>query len=180
MHKHVNLVDLVKSFPTNIYLQNLASIQKRTSPVKFAHMAEKSGKGSISNLSTKVRHPVDPGLPLQRLAGRPGSRLRERRAVRGCTAGARRGALSTLQRVSFLGRRVPARTCLVLRVHGRQEAVGSDRQRRARCGGARLPERDQQKIASSRNSRHHSRHNRERELLSANFSSGCSFGNIFL
>ena len=54
MQKHVNLVDLVKSFPTNIYLQNLVSIQKRTSPVKFAHVAEKSGKGSISNLSTKV------------------------------------------------------------------------------------------------------------------------------
>ena len=57
MQKHVNLVDLVKSFPTNIYLQNLASIQKRTSPVKFAHLAEKSGKGSISNLSTKVQIP---------------------------------------------------------------------------------------------------------------------------
>ena len=54
MQKHVNLVDLVKSFPTNIYLQNLASIQKRTSTVKFAHLAEKSGKGSISNLSTKA------------------------------------------------------------------------------------------------------------------------------
>ena len=54
MQKHVNLVDLVKSFPTNILLQNLASIQKKTSPVKFAHLAEKSGKGSISNLSTKV------------------------------------------------------------------------------------------------------------------------------
>ena len=54
MQKHVNLVDLVKSFPTNIYLQNLASIQKRTRPKKFAHLAEKSGKGSISNLSTKA------------------------------------------------------------------------------------------------------------------------------
>ena len=54
VQKHVNLVDLVKSFPTNIYLQNLASIQKRTSPVKFAHLAEKSENGSISNLSTKV------------------------------------------------------------------------------------------------------------------------------
>ena len=54
MQKHVNLVDLVKSSPTNIYLQNLASIQKRTSPVKFAHLAEKSGKGSISNLSAKA------------------------------------------------------------------------------------------------------------------------------
>ena len=58
MQKHVNLVDLVKSFPTNIYLQNLASIQKRTSPVKFAHLAEKSGNGSISNLSTKAGNAV--------------------------------------------------------------------------------------------------------------------------
>ena len=52
--KHGNLVDLVKSFPTNIFLQKLASIQKRTNPKKFAHMAEKSEKGLISNLSTKV------------------------------------------------------------------------------------------------------------------------------
>ena len=54
MQKHVNLVDLVKSFPTNIFLQNLASIQNRTSPIKFDHLAEKSDKGSISNLSTKA------------------------------------------------------------------------------------------------------------------------------
>ena len=54
MQKHVNLVDLVKSFPTNICLQNLASIQKRTSPIKFANLAEKSSNGSVSNLSTKV------------------------------------------------------------------------------------------------------------------------------
>ena len=54
MQKHVNLVDLVKSFPTNIFLQNLASMQKRTSPTKFDHLAEKSDKGSISNLSTKA------------------------------------------------------------------------------------------------------------------------------
>ena len=32
MQKHVNLVDLIKSFQTNIYLQKLASIQPRTSP----------------------------------------------------------------------------------------------------------------------------------------------------
>ena len=57
MQKHVNLVDLVKSFPTNIFLQNLASIQKRTIPVKFAHLAVKSENGSISNLPTKV-HPL--------------------------------------------------------------------------------------------------------------------------
>ena len=54
MQKHVNLVDLVKSFPTNILLQNLASIQKRTSHIEFAHLAEKSETGSISNLSTKA------------------------------------------------------------------------------------------------------------------------------
>ena len=54
VQKHVNIVDLVKSFPTNILLQNLASIQERPSPLKFADLAEKSEKGSISNLSTKV------------------------------------------------------------------------------------------------------------------------------
>ena len=54
MQRHLNLVDLVKSFPTNIFLQILASIQKRTSPIKFAHFAEKSEKGSTTNLSTKV------------------------------------------------------------------------------------------------------------------------------
>ena len=53
MQKHVNLVDLVKSFPTNIFLQNLASIQRRTSPIKFDHLTEESEKISISNLSTK-------------------------------------------------------------------------------------------------------------------------------
>ena len=66
MQKHVNLVDLVKSFPTNILLQNLASIQKRTSPTKFAYLAEKSEKGSISNLSTKVAGPRHPGSTWER------------------------------------------------------------------------------------------------------------------
>ena len=55
MRKHVNPLDPVKSFPKNIFLQNLPSIQKRTSPVKFDHeiLAEKLEYGSISNLSTK-------------------------------------------------------------------------------------------------------------------------------
>ena len=35
MQKHANLVDLGESFPTSIYLQNLVSIQPRTSPSKF-------------------------------------------------------------------------------------------------------------------------------------------------
>ena len=64
MQKHVNLVDLVKSFPTNIFLQNLASIQKRTSPIKFDHLAEKSDKGSMSNLSTKPA--TSPAAPSRR------------------------------------------------------------------------------------------------------------------
>ena len=64
MQKHVNLVDLVTSFPTHISLQNLASIQKRTSPIKFAHLAEKSEKSSISNLSTKISAIVASASPL--------------------------------------------------------------------------------------------------------------------
>ena len=59
MQKHVNLVHLAKSFPTNIFLQNLASIQKRTSRITFAHLADKSEKSSISNLSTKVFSSAD-------------------------------------------------------------------------------------------------------------------------
>ena len=35
VQKHVNPVDLVKSFPTSIYLQTLASIQPSTSLLKF-------------------------------------------------------------------------------------------------------------------------------------------------
>ena len=61
MQKHVNLADLVKSFPMNIFLQNLASIQKRTSPIKFAHLAEKSEKRSIPNL-TLISQPNDQTL----------------------------------------------------------------------------------------------------------------------
>ena len=48
VQKHVNLVDLVKSFPTNIFLQNVASIQKRTNPIQFDHLAEESEKRLIS------------------------------------------------------------------------------------------------------------------------------------
>ena len=68
MQKHVNLVDLVKSFPTNIFLQNLASIQKRTSPIKFAHLAEKSANGSISNLSTKSSTRPEAGRASRRVS----------------------------------------------------------------------------------------------------------------
>ena len=41
MQKFVNLVDLVKSFPTTIYLQRFVSIQPRTSLSKFAKNSPK-------------------------------------------------------------------------------------------------------------------------------------------
>ena len=63
MQKHVNLIELVKSFPTNIYLQNLASIQKRTSPLKFAHLAEKSEIGSRTPLQLRCARAPAPPMP---------------------------------------------------------------------------------------------------------------------
>ena len=36
-----------------IRVQKSASMQKRTSPLKFGDLAEKSGSNSVSNLSTK-------------------------------------------------------------------------------------------------------------------------------
>ena len=42
VQKRVNLEISSRSFPTNIFLENLASIRKRTSPLKFDHLAEKS------------------------------------------------------------------------------------------------------------------------------------------
>ena len=54
MQTHANLVDLVKSFPTN----NCYKIWRRyggaRALTKFDNLNEKSEKGSISNLSTKV------------------------------------------------------------------------------------------------------------------------------
>ena len=60
------LADLVKSFPPNIFLQNLASIQSRAGSMKFAHLAEKSEKGSMSNLSTKPAAEVPTRLQVAR------------------------------------------------------------------------------------------------------------------
>ena len=37
-----------------VWMQKSASMQKRTSPLKFGHLAEKSGLNWIPNLSTKV------------------------------------------------------------------------------------------------------------------------------
>ena len=50
-----NLVDLEKRCNMTIWLQHFASIQPRTSPLKFDHLAEKSEKDSVSNLAPKTR-----------------------------------------------------------------------------------------------------------------------------
>ena len=42
--KGVHCVDLGESFPRSIYLQNLASIQPRTSPVKFVNSSSREFK----------------------------------------------------------------------------------------------------------------------------------------
>ena len=65
MQKHVNLVDLVKRFLTNIYLQKLASIQKRTSPVKFAHLAENQGKVRYRTFQLRSRHQPSPDMSIE-------------------------------------------------------------------------------------------------------------------
>ena len=62
MQRIGNLVDLEKRCKMSIWLQNFASIQPRTSPVKFDHLAEKSEKDTVSNLAPKailaLRHPM--------------------------------------------------------------------------------------------------------------------------
>ena len=54
MQKRVNLVDLVKSFPTSIYLQTSASIQPRTGLSKFAKKQPKVRKKVRTNIGTRV------------------------------------------------------------------------------------------------------------------------------
>ena len=54
MQRIAKLVDLEKCFPMSIWLQKLASIQRRTSTIKFDHLVEKSEQGSVSNLLTKA------------------------------------------------------------------------------------------------------------------------------
>ena len=43
-----------------IWVQKSASMQKRTSPLKFGDLAEKSGLNSVSNLSTKAAGGLPP------------------------------------------------------------------------------------------------------------------------
>ena len=71
--KGVNCVDLGESFQTHIFLQNLASIQPRTIPLKFA--ASRDGLAWVSGADPgqagHVAVEPDPGVPQQH-ALRPG------------------------------------------------------------------------------------------------------------
>ena len=59
VQKFVNLVDLVKSFPTSIYLQNLASIQ----PSQPAENEILKVCQSLPNVIVKVRKTIGSGAP---------------------------------------------------------------------------------------------------------------------
>ena len=54
--KGVHCVDLGESFPTHIYLQNLASVLRRTSPVKFARSPRTFSCGLFSIVSFHSDH----------------------------------------------------------------------------------------------------------------------------
>ena len=60
MQKHVNLVDLVKGFPTTICLQRFVSIQPRTSLSKFAKKSPKVRK-KVRNIIGEEAPPVKIG-----------------------------------------------------------------------------------------------------------------------
>ena len=69
--KGVHCVDLGESFHTHMFLQNLASIQLRTSPVKFARSPRTdppdyrlpvSGRGTIGGSGEEVREWLPFGL----------------------------------------------------------------------------------------------------------------------
>ena len=57
LRKGVNSVDLGESFQTHTYLQNLASIQPRTSPVKFAASRETGPTPRAKAWRAEVQNP---------------------------------------------------------------------------------------------------------------------------
>ena len=59
MQRIGNLVDLEKRCKISTWQQNFASIQPRTSPIKFDHLAEKSEKDTVSNLAPKPAYAAD-------------------------------------------------------------------------------------------------------------------------
>ena len=55
--KGVHCVDLDESFPTSIYLQNLASIQPRTSPKKFENSSSRKFELKLLNFKALIYSP---------------------------------------------------------------------------------------------------------------------------
>ena len=66
MQKYANLVDLVKSFPTSIYLQKSASIQPRTSLVKFARSPRTDPPGGEGEQASTTHPDESKRLPQRR------------------------------------------------------------------------------------------------------------------
>ena len=68
--KGVHCVDLDESFQTHIYLQNLASIQPRTSPLKFAATcAEDAGNEPLARRYTPNAVEAATSVPPEAMAG---------------------------------------------------------------------------------------------------------------
>ena len=88
--KGVHCVDLGESFQTHIYLQNLASIQPRTSPVKCARSRNAETYESSPTRSRRGRGGRDDDLPAPRGRGRVLGWLRGARVGPGGSEGARR------------------------------------------------------------------------------------------
>ena len=84
MQKHVNLVDLVKSFPTSIYLQKSAWRQPRKSPSKFR------GKFNALFIHSPPRSATSPSSACRRFPRRRHPRHRRPSPPDG--SGASRGA----------------------------------------------------------------------------------------
>ena len=63
--KGVHCVDLGESFQTHIYLQNVASIQPRTSPVKFARRSRRPARVAAGRGRGRSRRAPSPGREIR-------------------------------------------------------------------------------------------------------------------
>ena len=66
--KGVHCVDLDESFQTHIYLQNLASIQPRTSPLKFVGSRPRLAPAYIGALVSRMHAPAAPAGGQRRIS----------------------------------------------------------------------------------------------------------------
>ena len=123
MQKHVNLVDLVKSFPTNIFLQDLASIQQRTSLIQFDIWMKNQRKVRYRTFQLRRQRALllkldllqfdasavrtrgaNPGLPVQGREEPPRREKAESRRARALQRDARLPQLRRSKRTSYLRR----------------------------------------------------------------------------